>query len=174
MIVACDASSPAALPSVSDTNALKPFSTPAETLAQLYRDKIFFHARNRLTQPMIRHLSAYFTPELKKHLEHHHKDVELWLIKNKDSDLKLPVSAGPIFLSNYEGADSFLIGDPSIRDKLAEVKIAFTLKDAMGVLEWENTALLKRVGDVWLLDDIVFESDNGEAYTLRDRVKLVQ
>ena len=55
-----------------------------------------------------------------------------------------------------------------------KTNVAFSLEDVTGSLEWQNIALLRRVGDVWLLDDILFESNEGVTYTLRDRVAVVE
>jgi len=156
------------------SKTLKPSATPEETLTQLYSDKVFFRIRNRAPQSAIQHLISCFTPELKKQLERHEEDVSRWLTKNKDSGLKLPVSAGPIFLSNYEGADSFAIGKATVSGELARVNIAFSINDVTGSFEWTNVAILRHIDDVWLLDNIEFESNDGVPYTLRDRVSLIE
>jgi hypothetical protein len=68
---------------------------------------------------MVKRFSHCFTPELVRHFESHNEKVARWLETHKRATLKLPVRAGPIFLSNYEGADSFSVEQATIEGLMA-------------------------------------------------------
>lgn len=157
-----------------DTAPLAASTTPEGTVSALYADKIFFDLRNEIPPSVIEHLSPCMTADLKGHFERFNEDVKTWMARNQGAGLKLPVSEGPIFLSNYEGADSYRVGKATVRGNLAQVPVSLSITDPAGTFEWVDVVLLRRVGDVWLLDDIKFGPDEGDGYTLRDRVALVE
>ncbi|THB68433.1 MAG: hypothetical protein D6B27_02570 [Gammaproteobacteria bacterium] len=151
---------------------IAPSTTPEETVKVLYSDAIFFNIRNSIHPETISHLAPCITPELKIHFESHNKNIEKWKQKHKDSELKLPVSEGPIFLSNYEGANSFKIGKAMIEGKLAKVPVSLSIKNSDGLYKWIDIALLKQVGGFWLLNNIIFQSGIDKNNTLLNRVLL--
>lgn len=143
-----------------------PSTNPEETAKTLYSDTTFFNLRNRISLDVIGYLSPCLTPELENHLKIFNKDLEMWSNKNKNSNLKPPIREGPIFLSNYEGADSHKIGQANIDGQVAKVPISFLLDDVGESFEWQDFAILKKVGEVWLLDDIYFDPDRYDNHTL--------
>ena len=153
---------------------LLPSRTPEETVKTLYGDATFFNLRNEIPRLVIDRLSPCLTPELKAHLEHHNEKVAAWMTRNKNAGLKLPVSEGPIFLSNYEGADDYQVGKARIDGTLAEVPVSLSITDAMGAFSWVDVAVLRQVKNVWRLDNIKFQPGSGDNYTLRDRIALIE
>lgn len=156
----------------SANTGLAPASSPEETVKALYGDSTFLNLRNRIPAEVIAHLSPCLTAELKAHLEQHNKDVKAWMENPKNANLKLPVREGPIFVSNYEGANAFKVGEARVDGTKAEVPVSLSVNDVMGSFEWVDVAVLHQVGDVWLLDNIQFQPDNGDGYTLLKRVAL--
>ena len=153
---------------------LVPSMTPEETVKTLYGDSTFFNLRNEIPYPVIDHLSPCITPELKAHLEHHKEKVAAWMARNENTGLKLPVSEGPIFLSNYEGADDYQVGKARIDGTHAEVPVSFSITDAMGTFKWVDVAILRQIKKVWRLENIKFQPDSSDNYTLQDRIALIE
>lgn len=153
---------------------IAPSKTPEGTVKTLYGDTIFFNLRNAIPTDVITHLSPCITTELKTHFERYNEDIEAWMRRNENSGLKLPASEGPIFLSNYEGADSYQIGKASINGRLAKVPVSLSITDSIGSFQWVDIVLLRQVGNVWLLDNIKFQSGRDDNYTLLNRVSLVE
>jgi hypothetical protein len=152
--------------------APQPQATPDGTVGELYADKTFFEIRNAFPPAMVQRFSRCFTPELVRHLEAHNADVERWLAAHKDEDLKLPMSEGPIFLSNYEGADSFSVGRAEVDGDKARVPVTFSYTYEGDTLRWVDVAMLRLVDGLWLLDDIQFDPELWDDYTLRKRMAL--
>jgi hypothetical protein len=153
---------------------LLPSSTPAKTVENLYGDSLFFHLRNTIPAKTIEYLSPCMTNDLKNHIEKLNKDIAAWMKNNKDSNLKLPISEGPIFLSNYEGANAYQVGEAMINGSVARVPVSLSVTDVRGTFTWADTAILKQEGSVWLLDNIIFPSEENDKYTLTDRLSLIQ
>lgn len=151
--------------------APRPQQTAEGTVRALYADEAFFHLRNTLPPPMVQRFSACFTPELVQHLESHNQDVETWFAQH-DETLKLPMAEGPIFFSNYEGADSFEIGHTTTDGTHAEVPVSFTYTEGADTVRWVDIVMLRLMGGVWLMDDILFDPQRWDHYTLRERVAL--
>lgn len=156
------------------TATIAPSTTPEGTVKSLYSDTIFFNLRNAIPPDVIEYLSPCITTELKIHFERYNEDIKAWMRRNENSGLKLPVSEGPIFLSNYEGADLYQVGKASINGRFARVPVSLSITDAMGSFQWIDIVLLRKVGNVWLLDNIKFQSGKGDNYTLLDRVSLFE
>lgn len=156
----------------SASKAPQPKDTPEGTVGELYADATFFRVRNSLPPPMVQRFSRCFTPELVKHFESHNANVERWIEQHKDEVLKLPMSEGPIFLSNYEGADTFSVGRASIDGTKAEVPVSFSYTEGSDTFRWIDIVMLRLVDGVWLLDDIQFDPERWDDYTLRKRMSL--
>ncbi len=148
------------------------YAIPEDTVSSLYNDPNFFKLRNTIPTETLTRLSAYFSDELIKHLKEHNKAVKKWMKQNGKSNLKLPVSEGPIFLSNYEGADTFHVEKAQIDDHYAKVPVSLSINDFMGEFKWQDIAILKQVDNKWLLDNIIFQPNRGDNYNLRDRVSF--
>jgi hypothetical protein len=153
---------------------IAPSITPEGTVKTLYSDTIFFNLRNAIPPDVIAHLSPCITTELKTHFESHNEDIEAWMRRNKNSGLKLPVGEGPIFLSNYEGADLYQVGKANINGRFAKVPVSLSITDVMGEFQWVDIVLLRQVGNVWLLENIMFQSGSDKNHTLLNRVSLIE
>jgi hypothetical protein len=140
----------------------------------LFADRTFFRMRNSFPSPMVQRFSRCFTPDLVKHFDSHNRDVGRWIQKHKDEPLKLPVPEGPIFFSNYEGANSFSVGRAKVDDDYAEVPVSFSYTDSRSTVRWVDVVLLRRAGGVWLMDDIRFDPARWDNYTLRKRLALIE
>jgi hypothetical protein len=152
--------------------APQPQTTPEGTVSELYADDTFFDIRNSFPSPMVERFSCCFTPELVRHFQSHNEDVERWMEEHRNETLKLPMSEGPIFLSNYEGADTFSVGRAEIDGARAQVPVVFSYTYGDDTFRWVDIAMLRLVGGVWLLDDIRFDPERWDDYTLRQRVAL--
>jgi hypothetical protein len=152
--------------------ALQPQGSPEGTVRELYADAAFFDLRNSIPPAMLQRFSGCFTPDLVRHLESYNADVDRWLEEHRNETLKLPVSEGPVFLSNYEGADSFSVGPASIEGAQADVPVSFSYSEGGDTVRWVDVAKLQRVDGVWLLDDILFDPERWDDYTLRERMAL--
>lgn len=141
-------------------------------MRELYADEIFFNLRNSLPPTLVQHFSNYFTPDLIKYFESHNEDVKDWMEIHKNEDLKLPMSEGPIFFSNYEGAHAFEVGHAKVFDDHSQVPVSFSYTEAGNTFQWVDIVVLRLVGDAWLLDDIRFDPSRWDSYTLRERVAL--
>jgi hypothetical protein len=151
---------------------LQPQETPEATVRELYADPAFFDLRNTVPPSTLQRFSGCFTPDLVRHFESYDADVDRWLEEHRNETLKLPVSEGPIFLSNYEGADTFSVGRASIDGSHADVPVSLSYTEGADTVRWVDIAKLRRVGGVWLLDDILFDPQRWDDYTLRDRTAL--
>jgi hypothetical protein len=152
--------------------APQPQTTPEGTVEELYADDTFFQVRNSFPPPMVQRFSRVFTPELVRYFQSHNEDVERWLEEHKGEDLKLPMAEGPIFLSNYEGADTFSVGQAKIEGTSAEVPVTFSYTYGNETFRWDDIAMLRLVDGLWLLDDIRFDPERWDDYTLRKRMAL--
>jgi hypothetical protein len=150
----------------------QPKATPAGTVKELYADEAFFQARNALPPAMVQRFGRCFTPELVRHLQSHNDNVERWLEEHRGETLKLPMSEGPIFLSNYEGADAFSVGRAEVDGARAQVPVSFSYTYGGETFRWVDVALLRLVDGRWLLDDIRFDPERWDDYTLRQRMAL--
>jgi hypothetical protein len=157
-----------------ESRAPQPKTAPEATVRELYADDTFFHIRNAFPLPMVQRFSRFFTPELVRHFQSHNEDVQRWMEEHKNEILKLPMSEGPIFLSNYEGADTFSVGRAKIDGTSAEVPVSFSYSDGADTFRWVDVAMLRLVDGVWLLDDIQFDPERFDDYTLRKRMALDQ
>jgi len=147
--------------------------TPEETVRLLYADERFFRVRNTLPATTLQRFRYCFTSELVRHFESHNKNVARWIEEHKDEKtLKLPVSEGPIFVSNYEGADTFSVGRAKVEGTRAEVPVSLSYTEGADTARWVDVAMLRLVDGVWLLDDIGFDPERLGDYTLRKRVAL--
>jgi hypothetical protein len=156
----------------SGSEALQPGATPEGTVGELYADETFFHARNAFPSSMMQRFSRCFTPELVRHFEAHNENVERWIEDHGNAGLKLPMSEGPIFLSNYEGADTFSVGRATVDGTKAEVPVSFSYTEGADTVRWVDIVLLRLVDGVWLMDDIRFDPERWDDYTLRKRMTL--
>ena len=146
--------------------------TPEETVAELYNDQTFLQARNTVSAAMLMHFQDRFTPDLMKHFERHNVRVERWLKAHEGEALKLPMREGPIFVSNYEGADTFDVGAAKIDRDVADVPVSLSYSEGGETVKWVDVAVLRLVDGVWRLDDIRFDLNGGGDDTLRKRVAL--
>lgn len=151
--------------------APQPQPAPEGTVQALYDDAAFLDLRNALPPPLLQRFSPCFTPDLVRHFEAHHEDVDRWLAQH-DATMKLPMAAGPIFFSNYEGADSFDVGRATIDGGQAQVPVSFTYTQGADTVRWVDIVILRQIDDVWLMDDIRFDPNRWDHYTLRERVAL--
>jgi hypothetical protein len=146
--------------------------TPEETVSELYKDRTFLQARNAVSAAMLLHFQERFTPDLMKHFETHNIRVERWLKTHEGEALKLPMREGPIFVSNYEGADSFDVGGAKIQEDRADVPVSLSYTEGGDTARWVDVAILRLVDGVWRLDDIRFDLNGAGDDTLRKRVAL--
>jgi hypothetical protein len=153
------------------SRAPQPQRAAEGTVRELYADAAFLELRNAVPPPMVQRFSACFTPELVEHFEAHNQDVERWFAQH-DGTLKLPMAAGPIFFSTYEGADSFEVGQAEVDGTHAEVPVSFTYTEGADTVRWVDIAMLRQIDGVWLLDDIQFDPQRWDHDTLRERVAL--
>ena len=154
--------------------APQPKTAPEATVEELYADDTFLQIRNSFPLPMVQQFSRFFTPELVRHFQSHNADVQRWMEEHKNETLKLPMSEGPVFLSNYEGADSFSVGRAKIDGTHAAVPVSFSYSDGANTFRWVDVAMLRLVDGAWLLDDIQFDPERFDDYTLRKRIALDQ
>ncbi len=155
------------------TSTITPSITPQETVHTLYSDSLFFNLRTLITSKALIHLSSCLTPELHRHLESYRDSIENWSKRHSNSGLKSPAKEGPLFLSNYEGADLFHIEEIHSSDIIAKVSVSLSsTTHPMGPSQWTDIALLKRVGNVWLLHDIIFDPERYKYYTLSEKLSL--
>ena len=166
------ASAQADVPPDPDSRTLQPQADPEGTVGELYADPDFFNVRNAVPPAMLQRLSGCFTPDLVRHFEANAEDVARWLEEHEGEDLKLPMSEGPIFLSNYEGADGFSVGRAEIDGTHATVPVSFSYTAGADTFRWTDVVMLRRVDGVWLMDDIRFDPERWDDYTLRQRVSL--
>jgi hypothetical protein len=155
-----------------ESRAPQPQMTPEGTVSELYADDTFFHIRNSFPSAMVQRFSRCFTPELVRHFEAHNENVDRWLEEHKDKTLKLPMSEGPIFLSNYEGADTFTVGRAEVDATQAQVPVTFSYTYGDDTFRWVDVVMLRLVDGLWLLNDIRFDPERWDDYTLRKRVAL--
>jgi hypothetical protein len=158
--------------SESEDNAPEPQMTPVGTVKALYGDKIFFGLRNDLPASAIQHLSACLTHELTRHLHSCSEKIKKQLAENRDENLKVSLGEGPIFLSNYEHANDFEVGEAKVEEDRAEVTVEFTYTEAGTTYRWVDVAILHSEGDFWLLDDIHFQPKKGGGGTLKKSVDI--
>ncbi len=157
-----------------EDNAPKLQASPEGTVMELYADEIFFHIRNSFPPPMVQRFSRYFTPELISHFESHNADVDRWMEEHKNESLKLPMSEGPIFISNFEGANTFVVGQAKVDASHAEVPVTFSYTEGAESFGWIDIVILRLVDCVWLMDDIRFDPERWDNYTVRKRVALAE
>ncbi len=153
-------------------DALTPQSTPEGTVKVLYANEGFFSARNSFSPAMMQRFRYCFTDSLIRHFESHNLDAAQWKEDHSSENLKLPVPEGPIFISNYEGADNFNVGATRIEGDSAEVTVRLSYRALGETTHWTDIAILRFVGGTWLLDDIHFDPESGNSYTLRKRLTL--
>ena len=146
--------------------------TPEETVGELYKDQTFLQARNAVSAAMLLHFHDRFTPDLIKHFETHNVRVERWLKAHAGEALKLPMREGPIFVSNYEGADTFDVDAAKIQGDQADVPVSLSYTEGGDTARWVDVAMLRLVDGVWRLDDIRFDLNGAGDETLRKRVAL--
>ena len=146
--------------------------TPEDAVQELYADEVFRDARNGLPADQLRRLRDRFTPELVERFESYDRDVARWLAEHKNETLKAPVSEGPVFISNYEGATRFSIGRAAVEGTRAEVPVALSYTEGAETVRWVDVAMLRLVDRAWLLDDIRFDPDGSAGETLRQRITL--
>ena len=146
--------------------------TPEETVRELYNDETFLQARNAVSAAMLLHFQDRFTPDLMNHFETHNVRVERWLKAHEGEALKLPMREGPIFVSNYEGADTFDVGAAKIQGDRADVPVSLSYSEGGDTARWVDVAMLRLVDGVWRLDDIRFDLNGAGDDTLRKRVAL--
>jgi hypothetical protein len=139
---------------------------------ELYADEAFFGARNELPSDQLQRLRTRFTPELVERFESYHRDIAGWLAKHKDEALKAPTSDGPVFMSNYEGANSFSVGQATVDGTRADVPVTLSYTEGADTVRWVDVAMLRRVDRAWLLDDIRFDPDGTAGESLRQRITL--
>lgn len=154
------------------SQAPQPQEDPRGTVEALYADETFFQLRNSFPPAMVQRFSCCFTPGLVRHFESHNQEVDRWLDEHRGQTLKLPMSEGPIFLSNYEGADTFSVGTAKVDGTYAEVPVSFSYTYGTDTFHWIDIVMLRRVDGVWLMDDIQFDPERWDDYTLRKRVAL--
>ena len=150
----------------------QPSATPEETVKALYSNDVFFHLRNSFPKEITDYLSPCFTKSLLAHFDSSRTRIEKWLQDNKETDQKLPLGEGPVFIGNYEGAEGFRIGAAVAKGDSAEVVVHMTYTEASTKVEWTDVAILERVSGNWLLSDIKFHAGDGAESTLRDRTLI--
>lgn len=152
-----------------------PGKSPEETVRALYRDEIFFNLRNSFPKPVTDHLAKCFTPSLLEHFETNRAKIDRWCEKyrNVKVPMKIPMGEGSIFLSCYEGGTSYRVGRAVIKGSTAKVPVFLTYSERRQKdYHWTDEPILRRVGDVWLLDDIRHDIDEPGDFTLRKRTSL--
>ena len=150
--------------------APRPGKTPAVTVKALY-DVGFFDQRHHIDQLALKKLSACLSKELINHIEQCNKKIKVWLTNDENEGLKLPICEGSVCVSNYEGANTFEIGESTIKRLHAEVPILLSYSEAGTTFRWVDVAILRFVDGTWLLDDLLFDKRSS---TLRERLKLEQ
>lgn len=153
------------------TKSPAPSANPEGTVAALYADEIFFNLRNSFPKPTTDHLAPCFSQSLLVHFDKSRTAIDAWMSKHRGQMLKLPLGEGSIFLSCYEGGTKFKVGSAVIKGERAEVPVQLVYQEPNAKpYEWTDVAVLVRVGERWLLDDILFAPAERQNYTLRQRV----
>lgn len=148
-----------------------PSTNPEGTVSALYADEVFFNLRNSFPKPTTDHLAPCFSQSLLTHFDKSRAAIDAWMSKHRGQMLKLPLNEGSIFLSCYEGGTKFKVGPAVIKGERAEVPVQMVYQEPNAKpVEWTDVAVLVRVGEQWLLDDIFFEPAERPNYTLRKRV----
>ena len=149
---------------------------PLNTLETLYSNKSFFDSRNPLTNEDLEKYSLIFSPSLLKSFEESNISIINWSRKNiaSNENLKLPMNEGPTFISNYEGATSYQVLDIEINNEAASAHINFTYHDNSTTVKWYDIAKLVIIGGKWYLDDIQFDPERFDNYTLRSNIAFTE
>jgi hypothetical protein len=152
--------------------APKPGATAQATAEALYGNAIFFHLRNAFPEFVTNNLGACFTKSLLNHFDKSRAAIDHWKELHKDDQLKLPMNEGAIFISVYEGASQFRVGETNLVKDRARVNIHLSYTEGNDVYEWIDIAIFVQVDGKWLLDEIEFDPANRDGWTLRKRTWL--
>lgn len=94
--------------------APQPGTTAQATAEALYGNAMFFHLRNAFPEFVTNNLGACFTKSLLTHFDKSRADIDHWKELHKDDQLKLPMNEGAVFISVYEGASQFRVGETNL------------------------------------------------------------
>ncbi|TLD70676.1 hypothetical protein FEM03_10195 [Phragmitibacter flavus] len=85
-------------------------------------------------------------------------------------DEKPPWIEGDLFSSLFEGPQKFTVGKVEVKKDRAFVSIGFIFESEGETSKWTDTALLRKVGKGWLVDDVFFGGEwaFGRKSTLQD------
>lgn len=145
--------------------APKPGTSPLATVKALYACADFFEERGAFDKPLTDHLAACFSPDLRAHFDRQRANLALWVANNKDTEPppKLPMSEGSVFTGGYEGAQRYRTGlitvDHGQGRERARLLVQLEHDEDGQVYRWQDTVVLVKVGQVWLLDDVWFRTE---------------
>lgn len=155
-----------------DSNWPQPKEVPEGTVGELYADEVFLVIRNSVSADTLQRFASCFTPELVRHFASHYENVSRWMEENAGETLKLPASEGPIFISNYEGADTYSVGKGEINGTYADVPVSLSYSEGEDKIRWVDVVKLRLINGAWLVDDIQFDPERWDFHTLRKRLAL--
>lgn len=151
--------------------APSPGLTPEVTVRALYGTQSFLHQRGTFNRKVVDHFQACFTPALNKHLYLFSDALEAWKVKYTGQQLKLPLTEGSIFISCYEGCTTHLVGKAIVLGDTARVPVVMKHFEQGEPYGWVDMAVLRRVGKVWLLDEVVFDAGASDG-SLREHLSM--
>jgi hypothetical protein len=146
-----------------------PGGAPKTTAEALYGNEVFLHLRNDFPKEITDYLAPCFSKDLLAHFDQSRAEVDRWMEGKKNAGLKLPMSEGAIFVGCYDGVSTFRLGETTVEKDRALQKVHLTYIEDKTTIEWVDTAVLIRIGEKWLLDDVVFGDGNS---TLRKRTRI--
>lgn len=151
--------------------APSPGLTPEATARALYGTQSFLHQRGTFNRKVVDHFQVCFTSALNKHLYLFSDALEAWKVKHAGQQLKLPLTEGSIFISCYEGCTTYQVGKAIVLGDMARVPVVMKHFEQGEPYGWVDMAVLRRVGKVWLLDEVVFDAGASDG-SLREHLSM--
>ena len=138
-------------------------ATPAapselETAQSIFDQITALHLRGLPNDAQMRVLAPLLTTDLRQGLEAARtwQRSEIERMQREGSDDKPPFIEGDLFSSLFEGAQTAR----AVAARRDQDRVVVTLDRSYGQgadqVRWQDNAVLKRVGEVWLLDDIEY------------------
>jgi hypothetical protein len=126
--------------------------------ARFYRTYLKLKVRGLPDAKEYKILSPLLSEELRQLFEAAKREQERF-IKENGPDQKPPWIEGDLFTSLFEGAHSFKLGSPRIRDNYAEVPVSLEYRGDGSASQWSDTLVLIGTKEGWRVWDILL---NGE------------
>jgi hypothetical protein len=144
-------------------SAQTPASTPQALVTRFYTFCVKHHVAGL---PLDGGEKEALGPLLSQDLRRRIDDAEACQADSMRQHPELPLGKPPfvdccIFTSTPDGPPtSFTLGPTSeLRDGRYEVLVSLFLNDNMGGIRWRDAAIVKREGDRFVIDNVVFDSD---------------